>query len=55
MARILEALPRIGAGGETLALTDRRPMLLYPKLEERGFQFTTEETGNGWFETRIWK
>ncbi len=55
MAKILEALPRIEAGGQILALTDRRPMLLYPKLEERGFTYATEETGNGWFETRIWK
>ncbi len=55
MAKILEALPGIVAGGQILALTDRRPMLLYPKLEERGFTYATEETGNGCFETRIWK
>jgi len=55
MAKILEALPGIGAGGQILAITDRRPMLLYPKLEERGFAYATEETGSGWFETRIWK
>ncbi len=55
MARILEALPRIQAGGQLLAMTDRRPMLLYPKLEDRGFKYATEETANGWFETRIWK
>ena len=55
MAKILENLPRIAAGGQILALTDRRPMLLYPKLEERGFAFSTEETTHGWFETRIWK
>ncbi len=55
LARIIESLPRIETGGQILALTDRRPMLLYPKLEERGFTFSTEETGHGWFETRIWK
>ena len=55
MAKILENLPRIAAGGLILAMTDRRPMLLYPKLEERGFAFSTEETTHGWFETRIWK
>jgi uncharacterized protein (DUF2249 family) len=55
MARILEALPKIEAGGQLLAMTDRRPMLLYPKLEDRGFKYATEETPNGWFETRIWK
>jgi uncharacterized protein (DUF2249 family) len=55
MARILEALPRIETGGQLLAMTDRRPMLLYPKLEDRGFKFATEETPDGWFETRIWK
>lgn len=55
MAKILEALPGIAAGGEIQALTDRRPMLLYPKLEERGFQYATEEMPDGWFRTRIWK
>lgn len=55
MARILEALPRIQGGGEIRALTDRRPMLLYAKLEDRCFRYATQETGNGWFETRIWK
>ena len=55
MAKILENLPLIAAGGKILAMTDRRPMLLYPKLEERGFVFSTEETTHGWFETRIWK
>lgn len=55
MARILEALPGIAAGVEIQALTDRRPMLLYQKLEERGFQYATEEMPDGWFKTRIWK
>ncbi len=54
MARILEALSAIQGGGELHALTDRRPLLLYQKLEERGYQYVTEE-GNGWFKTRIWK
>ncbi len=54
MARILEALPRIARGGELLALTDRRPLLLYQKLEARGYQYATEEAHGG-FETRIWK
>jgi uncharacterized protein (DUF2249 family) len=55
MAKILEALPRIEAGGEIRALTDRRPMLLYAKLEDRRFKYATEEVKSGWFETRIWK
>ncbi len=55
MAKILETLPKIEAGGEILARTDRRPMLLYPKLEDRGFKYRTTETADGWFETRIWK
>jgi uncharacterized protein (DUF2249 family) len=55
MAKILETLPRIEAGGQILALTDRRPVLLYPKLEERGFAHSTKEMAHGWFETRIWK
>ncbi len=54
MARILEALPSLGQGGELRALTDRRPLLLYQKLEERGYKYATEEA-DGWFETRIWR
>jgi uncharacterized protein (DUF2249 family) len=55
MARILAALPQIAAGRTILALTDRRPLLLYEKLQDRGFRYATQESGHGWFETRIWK
>jgi uncharacterized protein (DUF2249 family) len=55
MAKILESLSRIETEGQILARTDRRPMLLYPKLEDRGFKYATVEIADGWFETRIWK
>jgi uncharacterized protein (DUF2249 family) len=55
MMRILEALPTLGPGSELLALTDRPPRFLYAKLSDRGYRYATEETKDGWCETRIWK
>lgn len=50
---ILEALSTLPAGGELRAQTDRRPLLLYAQLEERGFTSQTEETQHGSFITHI--
>jgi uncharacterized protein (DUF2249 family) len=55
MQRILEALASLPEGATLLARTDRRPMLLYPKLEERGYRYETRETDGDGFETRIWR
>ena len=55
MQRILEALAGLPAGASLLAKTDRRPMLLYPKLDERGYQYDTREADGDGFETRIWR
>lgn len=55
MMKILEALAGLGAGGQLLALTDRPPRFLYAKLDDRGYRYATEETTDGWCETRIWK
>ncbi len=54
MMKILEALAGLGPGGELLALTDRPPRFLYAKLDDRGYRYSTEETKDGWCETRIW-
>lgn len=43
MVRILEALEKLPAGDQVLALMDREPMMLYPELERRGFTWTFEE------------
>jgi uncharacterized protein (DUF2249 family) len=55
MMKILEALARLGPGGQLLALTDRPPRFLYAKLDDRGCRYSTEEAKDGWCETRIWK
>ncbi len=55
MMKILEALAGIEPGGQLVALTDRPPRFLYAKLDDRGHRYVTEETKDGWCETRIWK
>jgi len=53
MVRILEAVAELPEGAELRALTDRRPMHLYPQLEQRGFRSQSEEQPDGTFVTRI--
>jgi uncharacterized protein (DUF2249 family) len=55
MQRILEALAKLPAGTTLRARTDRRPLLLYPKLEERGYRYETREIDDDGYETRIWR
>ena len=50
---ILEALARLPESAELHACTDRRPMHLYPLLEQRGFVGATEEQHDGSFITTI--
>ena len=53
MVKILEALSSLPAGAELHARTDRRPIHLYPQLEERGFGAQTEQQSDGTFLTHI--
>lgn len=53
MVKILEALLVLPHGGRLRALTDRRPMHLYPLLQARGFTAQTEEQADGSFVTHI--
>jgi quercetin dioxygenase-like cupin family protein/uncharacterized protein (DUF2249 family) len=53
MVKILEALSTLRTGQQLRARTDRRPMLLYPQVEERGFKAETEEQSDGSFITQI--
>lgn len=53
MINILEALNSLSAGTQLRAHTDRRPIHLYPMLEERGFTAQTEEQSDGSFITNI--
>lgn len=43
LVRILEALSRIEDGGRLKALMDREPILLYPELERRGWDWSFGE------------
>jgi len=53
MVTILEALNALPPGAQLHAHTDRRPMHLYPLLEQRGFSATTEAEADGSFLTII--
>jgi uncharacterized protein (DUF2249 family) len=53
MVRVLEALAVLPTGAKLRAHTDRRPVHLYPHLEERGFTGETEEQADGSFITSI--
>ncbi len=47
MIRILTALDSLNDGGEIVAQMDRRPIFLFPELEERGCSFTCDPSGDG--------
>jgi uncharacterized protein (DUF2249 family) len=47
MVRILECLERLGPGQRLEVVHDRRPLFLYPQLEERGFLHETREPEPG--------
>ena len=45
MVRILSALSALGDDDVIVALMDREPLLLYPELERRGFEWAFAEAG----------
>jgi uncharacterized protein (DUF2249 family) len=47
MLRVLEEIDRLGPGAELEVHHDRRPMFLYPQLDERGFVHETDEPEPG--------
>jgi uncharacterized protein (DUF2249 family) len=53
MVVILETLSELPKSSELHARTDRRPLHLYPLLEQRGFTGETEEQNDGSFITII--
>ncbi|HYG21269.1 MAG TPA: DUF2249 domain-containing protein [Verrucomicrobiae bacterium] len=53
LVKILEAVTDLPHATELRARTDRRPMHLYPQLEERGFSGVTHEQPDGSFITHI--
>jgi uncharacterized protein (DUF2249 family) len=55
MVRVLEALERLGPGDRLEVLHDRRPLFLYPQLDERGFRHATDEPRPGLVRIAIWR
>jgi uncharacterized protein (DUF2249 family) len=53
MLRVLQRLDTLGIGQTLDVLHDRRPMLLYPQLEARGFAHETDEPEPGLVRIRI--
>lgn len=47
MLRVLEEIDRLGPGGELEVHHERRPMFLYPQLDERGLIHETDEPEPG--------
>jgi uncharacterized protein (DUF2249 family) len=47
MQRVLEEIERLGPGAELEVRHDRRPLFLYPQLDERGFVHETDEPEPG--------
>jgi uncharacterized protein (DUF2249 family) len=47
MVRVLEALDRLAPGQRLEVRHDRRPIFLYPQLEDRGFAHETDEPEPG--------
>ena len=53
LVKILETVATLPADTEVEARTDRRPIHLYPQLEQRGFTAETNELPDGSFLTHI--
>lgn len=55
MLRVLEHVDRLAPGQRLIVTHERRPMFLYPQLEEQGLRHETEELGPGEFRITIWR
>lgn len=53
MVRILAVVQQLAPGQRMEALNERRPMLLYPKLEELGLEHLTEEMPAGHYRITV--
>jgi len=54
LQRTLELLAELDDGTTLVQVNDRAPQHLYPRLEERGYEYDTVETGDG-VVTVVWK
>jgi uncharacterized protein (DUF2249 family) len=55
MVRVLEAIERLEPGERLEVLHERRPLFLYPQLDERGFRHATDEPEPGLVRIAIWR
>ena len=55
MVRVLEEIETLGPGARLEVHHDRRPLFLYPQLEDRGFRHETDEPEPGLVRILIWK
>lgn len=55
MTRILEALEGMAEGDVLVAINERRPLFLYPELEELGWAHDTEAMADGTFRITVWR
>jgi uncharacterized protein (DUF2249 family) len=55
MLRVLEAIETLASGQRLEVLHDRRPVFLYPQLEERGCRHATDEPEPGLVRIAIWR
>jgi uncharacterized protein (DUF2249 family) len=53
MVRVLEEAERLGPGDELEVRHERRPVFLYPQLDERGFVHETDEPEPGLVRIRV--
>jgi uncharacterized protein (DUF2249 family) len=55
MVRVLEAVESLLPGQRLEVLHNRRPIFLYPQLEERGYRHATDEPEPGLVRIAIWR
>ena len=53
MVRILAIVQQLAPGQRMEALNERRPMLLYPKIEELGLTHETEDLPDGGYRITV--
>jgi uncharacterized protein (DUF2249 family) len=55
MVRVLEAMERLDPGDRLEVFHDRRPLFLYPQIDDRGFRHATDELEPGLIRIVIWR
>jgi TusA-related sulfurtransferase len=55
LAETLERLPELDPETVLVQFNDRAPQHLYPKLDDRGYEYGTVETDDGTVLTAVWQ